>query len=220
MVHAKMLDKEKACDGYFRDVVNSWKKIEELVMVRTPKTAHTMTRAAVQVFFIVIPVFNEDVVTQVMVPFVAAIFIAMLQLAKELTDPFDESNVHCVPLQDVMFFMAKPSVMQSESSDVKGAIEWMNRGLTKSEWEFDGEPKFPRKKNTYPNKGEMINFIDMRNIADIMNMESWDNFIKATNEDMDDAISRNREMPKHLREEHRRLSSKEVVLRESSASGS
>jgi len=220
LTHSKMSDSH--LQNVFKELVDSWNRLEEMIIVKSPNTRHQLTRAVVQLFFFVVPLFNEDLITQVMVPVVAALFVAMIEFAQELADPWGNDH-HSMPLNDMLKYLAWPVDTEgSTEAAVDEAIKWMNKGLrgpaggnsetvdekdekdeksTAKHWEtLPGvEPKFPRKKRFHPNAGEEITFNGMRTIPQIANRKDWDTFIAAVKDDMKASELRGRDMPVWLR---------------------
>jgi len=196
---AKVFDKEGNMWNLYSELRRSWTRIEDMLVVRTPGTSHHLTQAAVQIFFLVIPLFNEDWVTQFMVPFVATIFMAMLQLSSELADPFDDTVTHGVPLAETMQYLSMPLPLEDWSNDEQSTIQWLNEGLRMGMWENkDPEHPIPRVKTIQPHKGETIDFVDMKTIAACFNYKNDEAFLRATRDDLDGAKLRGRKMALYL----------------------
>lgn len=221
--HAKLLDPHRKVVSIFDDLIRSWVVIEENLTVKVPRTQIAVMQMAVMLFFFLVPFLYEDTATQVMVPFVSAIFYAMLGLARELNDPWSNrsrsvlsnfcpggktiywSQQHAVPLDDVLALLSAPNATEGDEFEVQAAVEWLNKGLTEGVWDYAQDPKIPRPKNNYPNRGETISFEDMRTLPQVCNRKSWRRFCHHEDQDMNAAVSRGRRMPQVLREQWQAL---------------
>lgn len=199
ITHARLLDPEGSMKKIFGEMIASLKNIEELLKVRAPSTRLAITRVAVQLFFIVIPLFNEDWITQAMVPFVACLFLCMVKLANEISDPWG-NDFHDLPLRLVMMYLSIPEVSETDAGKTESVVRWLNSGLQCGKWEFnDDDYCIPRPKKQYPQKGQEITFEDVRTISQVMGYKSHESFLKAAGADMDGAESRKRRLPGWLK---------------------
>merc|ERR1712187_382264 len=89
IIGARLWDsREKTVAQVWHETNGSWKQLYELLTVRTPTTRYTVGKAAVNFFLCLVPIVNEDLASAVMLPIVASMFYAVLNLAKELSDPW------------------------------------------------------------------------------------------------------------------------------------
>eukprot|EP00747_Dinoflagellata_sp_TGD_P171240 gnl/TRDRNA2_/TRDRNA2_204853_c0_seq1.p1 gnl/TRDRNA2_/TRDRNA2_204853_c0~~gnl/TRDRNA2_/TRDRNA2_204853_c0_seq1.p1 ORF type:complete len:274 (-),score=44.82 gnl/TRDRNA2_/TRDRNA2_204853_c0_seq1:221-1042(-) len=199
--NAKLWDKHGQIKGGFIKMFSSWRDLEFLLQVRSPTTKMIVSRVAVHLFVIMIAIFNEDIVSQMMLPLTAGLFVSILSLAAELSDPWGK-DFHDLPLSQVMLYCSTPAWSEEDNGQVSSAIAWLNKGLTEGIWTY-GEPgsatAIPRRKVIAPNKGEMIDFNDMRTLVQVSGTESWSKFIQLQKKDMDNSAARGRRMVSYLR---------------------
>jgi len=108
---------------------SAYNNILDALMVRYPPSKTMLTRLAVQGFLFMIPIFNMDLVTRVVTPLVACIFIAILQLSNELADPWG-SDFHDLPVLEVMQLLCAPVWFEGRSTFRECARvvqQWFNR---------------------------------------------------------------------------------------------
>lgn len=201
LTHSYLLDPGGNVKGLTKEMIDCWKRLEDLFTVRAPRTRHYMTMLSIQLFFFLVPLFNDDVTTQIMTPLVATMFAAMMQLAIEMSDPWDEHGLNSVPLTTTLHYLAMPVETLAGSPEcVLHAIQWLNRGLCEGVWTSDSIIKIPREKHNYPNIGRTITFEFMRTIPEIVNRRHWPEFLNYVGKDMDAAIKRGRRMPVWIRD--------------------
>ena len=160
-----------------------------------------MTKIVVLMFLTVMPVFNDDDVTIVLIPVLAAVFMAVLELSNELADPWD-CDYHDVPLRTVMIYLATPQFLEEDEEQLDAAVAWLNRGLTEDKWDY-GRPgdrfAIPRKRLEGTQMGANVDFHDMRSLSKLAGFKSWKVFLEAAEEDMREAEADGRRMPAYLR---------------------
>jgi hypothetical protein len=203
VTHSWMSDPEGRVMSLYKEMVECWKQLEDLFTVRAPRTSTYIGRLYVQSFFVLVPLMFDDLTTQVMTPFVATMFTGMMELANELADPWDSQCTNSVPLTDTLRYLACPvDTERCDDDHVADGIHWLNRGLSEGSWNSDTpDSKFPRIKHNYPNVGKELNFQLMRTIPDMVNRNSWQEFVRSVSADMDAAQSRGRRMPGYLRQD-------------------
>jgi len=173
IIGARLWDsREKTVAQVWNETNGSWKQLYELLTVRTPTTRYTVGKAAVNFFLCLVPIVNEDLASAVMLPIVASMFYAVLNLAKELSDPWGNS-LHDLPLPDVLRYLALPAFKEQDQGYVEEAVQWLNKGLKTGDWTHkNGSNPIPRTKATEPNKGETIDFNRMRTLHEVSGFKS------------------------------------------------
>lgn len=195
---ARLIDKQGLVKKGLDDMFKSWRSIAGIVTVTTPTTKHYLAQSTVQTFLCGIPLFNEDIVTLCFLPFVAALLISILHLSAELVDPWGR-DYHDLPIQEVLNYLSVPEWFGDDYDHMAEAIAWLNRGMTENDWVFRGEHPIPREKRRGSHKGVVINFEDYRALKDMAGFASFEELLRVTGKDMNDAAARGRRMPVFLR---------------------
>lgn len=195
--NAHLFDREGAVKKACTDVMHSAKSITSLLMVRSPTTRHVLGRACVEMFLISLPIFNQDLVTLAALPFVAAVLVAIIHLSSEISEPWGE-EFHHLPVKAVMSFLSVPTWVGDDKDEAEKAIIWLNKGMSESDWTWNGEDPIPREKRQGSNKGAVINFEDYRSMHLVTGYKSFASFVSMKAKDMSEAASRGRRMPKYL----------------------
>lgn len=206
MLNAQLWDrKEKIIEKLWARKLNALRELHELLQVRSPTTKFTVGSIAVNLFLISIPLVNADLISPVVLPIVAAMFYAVMQLAFEIGDPWGEGadNLHDLPLLNVMRFLSTPMFSETDKGEIDMCVAWLTRGLQEGKWDYPGDARgehtIPRKKHTDPNRGETIDFLSMRTLADVAGYRSWDSFLAKQGSDMWAAEQNGRRLPTYLR---------------------
>jgi hypothetical protein len=198
------LDKDSRVETMFNKSMSAFNSITELLVVRSPYTKHLLTRIAVCTFLFVIPFIQEDFITVYLLPPVAAMFIAILQLSGELADPWGDDD-HDLPLKEVMGVLVRPLWFEGDEEKAAESLRWLNAGLTENRWDHPGEKTPDGYINTIPrNKvedgsGLEVNFKDFRTLSEIAaGLKIWSSFLDSTTKDMDRSRSHGHRMPDYL----------------------
>jgi hypothetical protein len=195
---AKFFDREGMLKRAWDDMSRHWKTIISLLIVRAPTTRNVLARQCVDLFLITIPIFNEDLVTLVMLPVVACVLNGIVSLSCEIAEPWLE-DYHDLPMKEVMYFNSVPVWFGKDQSVCAEAIAWLNKGLMEADFECKGDHPIPREKRRGSNKGDHMNFDRFTALHDVAGYESFQEFVDAKREDMDHAEKRGRRMPSYLR---------------------
>lgn len=198
LANAKLLDKEGLVKKGSDEMIRCWKMIASLLMVRSPTTRHVLGRTCVELFLIGIPLFNEDIVTLIVLPFVAAVLVAISHLSTEIAEPWGE-DFHDLPMDDILYFLSVPSWFGKDQQVAPECVAWLNRGMSDNDWTWKGDSPVPREKRRGSSKGVVINFEDYRTLAEIDGHETFQELLSSHGRDMNEAEARGRRMPKYLR---------------------
>jgi len=189
--------REKTVAACWSAALKSWNELYELLTVHSPTTKFTVGKLAVHLFLLMIPILHDDFWSALALPVVASMFMAVLQLAYELADPW-HGGLHGLPLNDVLRYLAWPNWGQCDQGHIHEAVTWLNRGLEFDEWTSDKEPKVPRKKMNEPNKGEVIDFDRMSTLPSVAGYKTWAGFMSSQDTDIASALKNGRRMPVYL----------------------
>jgi hypothetical protein len=198
LVNARLIDKEGLVSKVFNQASASCETITNLLMVRSPSTRHMLGRTCVELFLLAIPMFNDDIVTLCLLPFVASAMLAIIHLSTEIAEPWGE-DYHHLPVQSVMHFCSVPSWFGNDQVEAAEAIAWMNKGMIDNDWTWVGKHPIPREKRRGSDKGAFISFEDYRPLHHLSGYKTFSEFINSKEKDMREAESRGRRMPKFLR---------------------
>merc|ERR1712048_503494 len=143
-------------------MLDSWNELFDLFQVRSPSTKLTVGNIAVSGYLLVIPLVTDDLVEACILPLLAGLFFSILFLAAELSDPWGHAGLHDLPLKDVMCLLSAPCWNSDDQGHISESVAWFNTGLAHGEWSFNGDHPIPRQRMQKPNKGEKIDFSDMR----------------------------------------------------------
>lgn len=188
---------EKTIREIWNDNRKSWRQLYELLTVRTPTTRFMVGKAAVNVFLLMVPIVNEDMFSALMLPGVAAMFYAVLNLSAELADPWGE-GLHALPLEMVLKFVSLPSWCEGDIETIQDSIAWLNRGLKTGNWTYEGTNPIPRPKNTEPNRGANIDFNRMRALPGVAGCSSWESFMRAKQQELNYAMQAGRRLARYV----------------------
>jgi len=198
---AHLWDSAAMLSGAFNSTVASWKALDDVLRVRSPRTRIVMTKIVVLLFLTVMPVFNDDEVTIILIPVLAAVFFAVLELSNELSDPWD-CDYHDIPLRTVMVYLATPQFLEEDEQELEAAVAWLNRGLTEDQWDY-GRPgdrfAIPRKRLEGTRMGADVDFHDMRSLSKLAGFKSWELFLEDAEKDMWESEAAGARMPAYLR---------------------
>lgn len=195
---AKLFDGAGQVMQTYKDAVDSWTNIEEMLQVRAPGTKHMLGHVCVSLFLVVLPICNDDLITVILVPFAAGVFFSILQLAHELSDPWGIER-HDLPLSIVLQFLCMPVWGEDDVEVASGSLMWLNSGLGQNEWTWTADHPIPRTKERGASKGKQVNFEDYRSLPMIAGYKTYEGFLQAKKTDMEQAESRGRRMPDYLR---------------------
>lgn len=198
LVNAKLVDKEGMVTKVFTQAQVSQEAITSLLMVRSPTTTHMLGRTCVELFLLAIPMFNDDIVTMCLLPFVASAMLAIVHLSAEIAEPWGE-EYHHLPVRSVMHFLSVPSWFGNDQAQAPEAIAWLNKGMIDNNWAWNGNDPIPREKRAGSSKGEFISFEDYRTLHHLTGYKTFAEFIRVKAKDMAEAEARGRRMPKYLR---------------------
>lgn len=202
------MDHNRRVDDIFHKAMTAFNSVTELLVVRSPNAKQLLTKLAVQLFLLVIPLVNEDVLTLALLPPVAAMFNAIVQLSGELADPWGDDD-HDLPLREVMGVLSTPVWYDGDEEKAEESLRWLNKGLTENSWLHPGNetPRgvgnmIPRKKVRGDGAGMQVDFQDWRTLSEIAHGHTnWERFLSEKAKDMDQAKHRGRRMPDYLRGE-------------------
>mmetsp|Transcript_55707 Transcript_55707/g.110659 ORF Transcript_55707/g.110659 Transcript_55707/m.110659 type:complete len:496 (+) Transcript_55707:91-1578(+) len=198
---AHLWDSAAMLSGAFNSTVASWKALDDVLRVRSPRTRIILTKVVVLMFLTLMPVFNDDDVTIVLIPVLAAVFFAVLELSNELSDPWD-CDYHDIPLRTVMVYLATPQFLEEDEQELEAAVAWLNRGLTEDQWDY-GTPgdcfAIPRKRLEGTKMGADVDFHDMRSLSKLAGFKSWELFLEDAEKDMWESEAAGARMPAYLR---------------------
>ena len=165
--------------------------------MRAPTTSIILTKFIAHVWLVSVPLF-ADSLSRLALPLVAALFHAVLILATELADPWG-NDFHDLPLEAVMTSLATPLWSEAERARVPDAVDWLNRGLTAGDWTHAGpEHAIPRSKVTGAFVGEAMDFSAMCTLFQVQGFSSWERYLCAQRQDMEDAAWRGQRLPQYL----------------------
>jgi len=203
MVNSQLWDhRDKTIEKLWIRMLHAHHTLNELLQVRSPTTKLTVGKIAVHFFLLSIPLVNGDFVSPIILPMVAAMFYAILQLSQELGDPWGMvggQDLHELPLLQVMGFLALPMFAELDFPEIDATVRWLNTGLLTGAWTFGGENPIPRTKAIDPNKGCVIDFEAQRTLGEVAGFKTWDSFLMHQRQDMGAAERNGRRMPVYLK---------------------
>lgn len=101
--------------------------------VKTPQTSRHLQMLTLQLFFLLIPVCADSIVTKLMAPVVALILMSLLKLSQEVEDPFG-FDTHDLPWIQVLSTVTRCALKDVDDETKDQVFEWFNHGTRTGEW--------------------------------------------------------------------------------------
>jgi hypothetical protein len=95
--------------------------------VKTPQTSRHLQLITLHLFFILIPVCADSLVTKLMAPVVSLILMSLLRLSVEVEDPFG-FDTHDLPWLQVLGTVTRCSINDIDEDLRQAVVQWFNTG--------------------------------------------------------------------------------------------
>jgi hypothetical protein len=122
------------------EVLRRWRvvrhKVNTLISaerVKTPQTSRHLQLLTLQLFFTLIPVCADSLVTKLMAPVIALILMSLLKLSQEVEDPFG-FDTHDLPWIQVLGTLTRCSLRDVDEQTKENVVLWFNHGARTGEF--------------------------------------------------------------------------------------
>jgi len=109
--------------------------------VKTPQTSRHLQLITLHLFFILIPVCADSLVTKLMAPVVSLILMSLLRLSVEVEDPFG-FDTHDLPWLQVLGTVTRCSINDIDEDLHHQVVAWFNTGARTGKFPSKAPPGF------------------------------------------------------------------------------